>query len=69
MENQVKTEKLVFQDYYKTMCRDARIDLRNKFMEETGISYPSFYAKVSRIGFNRLEQQLLNKLAGKVFAW
>lgn len=51
------------------MGRDARIDLRNKFMEETGISYPSFYAKVSRIGFNRLEQQLLNKLAGQVFTW
>lgn len=69
MEKQIKTERLTFKNYYKSLNRDARIDIRDRFMEETGLSYPTFYAKVSRIGFSRLEQQLINKLAGQVFAW
>lgn len=69
MEKQIKTERLTFQDYYKSLNRDARIDIRDRFMEETGLSYPTFYAKVSRIGFSRLEQQLINRLSGQVFAW
>ena len=67
MEKQIKTERLTFKDYYKSLNRDARI--RDRFMEETGLSYPTFYAKVSRIGFSRLEQQLINRLSGQVFAW
>ncbi len=69
MENKTKTERLTFKDYYKSLNRDARIDIRDRFMEETGLSYPTFYAKVSRIGFSRLEQQLINRLSGQVFAW
>lgn len=69
MEKQIKTERLTFKDYYKSLNRDARIDIRDRFMEETGLSYPTFYAKVSRIGFSRLEQQLINRLSGQVFAW
>ena len=69
MEKQTKTERLTFKDYYKSLNRDARIDIRDRFMEETGLSYPTFYAKVSRIGFSRLEQQLINRLSGQVFAW
>lgn len=69
MEKQIKTERLTFKDYYKSLNRDARIDIRDRFMKETGLSYPTFYAKVSRIGFSRLEQQLINRLSGQVFAW
>ena len=69
MEKQIKTERLTFKNYYKSLNRDARIDIRDRFMEETGLSYPTFYAKVSRIGFSRLEQQLINRLSGQVFAW
>lgn len=69
MEKQIKTERLTFKDYYKSLNRDARIDIRDRFMQETGLSYPTFYAKVSRIGFSRLEQQLINRLSGQVFAW
>lgn len=69
MEKQIKTERLTFKNYYKSLNRDARIDIRDRFMQETGLSYPTFYAKVSRIGFSRLEQQLINRLSGQVFAW
>lgn len=69
MEKQIKTERLTFKNYYKSLNRDARIDIRDRFMQETGLSYPTFYAKVSRTGFSRLEQQLINRLSGQVFAW
>ena len=69
MEKHIKPERLTFKNYYKSLNRDARIDIRDRFMQETGLSYPTFYAKVSRIGFSRLEQQLINRLSGQVFAW
>ena len=43
MENAEKIEKMTFKDYYQSLDEEMKKEVRNNFLEGSGISYPTFY--------------------------
>lgn len=46
MEKEQKMSKMVFKDYYSSLCNVEKEILRNAIMAESGMSYPTFYYKL-----------------------
>ena len=61
-----KAAKKIFEDHYKGLSEKERTEVRDKFLEATGLSYPSWYGKIRRFNFNKLEQKELFSICGLV---
>ena len=48
MENAEKIEKMTFKDYYQSLDEERKKAVRDQFLVASGISYPTFYSKLTR---------------------
>lgn len=53
--------------FYKEQDEESRVRIRECFLEKTGLSYPSWYSKISRKAFSRLEMEALSNICQKDF--
>lgn len=51
-----------FSKYYKSLPLQDRNRIRDKFLERTGLAYPSWYSKLASGHFSKLEISLLEDL-------
>lgn len=56
-----------FQTWFKRLDRQSRIEVREAFLEQSGMSYASWYPKVRRGNFSPLQIKLLESIADKTF--
>ncbi|RHJ80653.1 hypothetical protein [Parabacteroides sp. AM08-6] len=62
-------EKKTFKDYYQSLDEERKKEIRNKFLEESGISYPTFYSKLNRENYSLLERKVLETICQMTFFW
>ena len=63
-----KTIKKDFKEYLKGLDEKDRLRVRAEFLKMTGLSYPTWYGKISGNGnFSRLELITLGKICGENF--
>ena len=63
METKIKN----FQTWYKRLDRQHRIEVREAFLEQSGMSYASWHPKVRNGKFSPLQIKLLESIAGQTF--
>lgn len=59
MKKEQKLEKNEFRDYYSGLPDDKKEELRNTIMQESGMSYTTFYYKLRNNSFKPLELKLI----------
>lgn len=57
-----KTTLMAIIDYWTELTKKQRTELRNRILAETGISYPSFYAKLKKSSFTLCEEKVITKI-------
>lgn len=62
MEKEQKMSKMVFKDYYSSLCNVEKEILRNAIMAESGMSYPTFYYKLRNDSFKPLELKFIDNI-------
>ena len=62
MRKEEKQTEMVFRYHYEKLTREQKIELRDEFMKQSGVSLPAFYQKKAADAFKPLELDLLNKL-------
>lgn len=62
-----KVIKNWFKEYYQNLSEEERVNVRDKFLEQSGIVYSSWYGKLQRNGFTRLELLTLGKICKQNF--
>lgn len=65
MGNKEEIQKMPFRDYYDQLGEEQRVELRTQIMNESGMSYPTFYYKLSKRKFLPLERVMIAELCGK----
>lgn len=63
-----KTEnqsEMVFKDHYSKLPREMRTSLRDEFIVQSGMPFPSFYSKLKNNSFRPLELALFKQLLKK----
>lgn len=64
----VKKVRRDFKEWYRDQADDVRVGVRDEFLRVSGLSYPTWYAKMSAGGkFNRLELDKLGEICGERF--
>lgn len=53
---------MVIIDYYKSLTDERKIKFRNIVLEQTGWSYPTFYAKFAKANFTKSEIFLISHI-------
>lgn len=56
---------MIIFDYFQSLSKDEKIKFRNKVLEETGISYPSFYNKMNRNTWRKAEAATIKDIIEK----
>lgn len=70
MKKSVKQEKVTFYDYYTSLSDvKYRVSIRRVVLEQCGMSYPAFYAKIRRRNFGFLEKKEIEKILAMEFEW
>lgn len=64
-----KLSKITFRDYYHSLDNSNRTALKCEIMKNFGISYPTFYSKLSRGKYSPLEKNEIERLCGRTFIW
>jgi len=67
MNKKLKLEKTVFKDYYSKLSSEEKAKVRDAFLEATDIKYISWYTKVRRGTFSKLEKRELSKICNITF--
>ena len=62
-----KVIKNWFKEYYQNLSEEERVNVRDKFLEQSGIVYSSWYGKLQRNGFTRLELLTLGEICNQNF--
>lgn len=62
-----KVIKNWFKEYYRNLSEEERVNVRDKFLEQSGIVYSSWYGKLQRNSFTRLELLTLGKICNQNF--
>ena len=57
-----------FRTYYHSLPEAEKRRVRDEFLYEAQLSYPSWYTKMNRGAFKSLEVKLLEKITGKNFS-
>lgn len=60
MNQEIKT----FQEWYNSLSTENKEVFRYQFLSATGLKYPTFYSKLARGRFAKLEQDFIIKYAG-----
>lgn len=66
----IKTDKKVkknFKQHYFSLPEKERFEVRDKFLAESMIPYPTWYSKIYRGKFSRLELNTLENICGVQF--
>ena len=58
--------KMVFKDYYDNLADSTKETVRNRILEESGMSYPTFYYKLRNNTFKPLELKLIKKVIEEI---
>lgn len=56
-----------FKEYYQNLSEEERVSVRDKFLEQSGIVYSSWYGKLQRNGFSKLELLKLGEICNQDF--
>jgi len=59
-----KIEKKTFEEHYKILSEKEKTEIRDRFLEMTGLSYPSWYGKIRNMNFSKLEMKALLEICG-----
>lgn len=62
-----KTGKKTFEDFYKSLDEKKKTEIRDRFLEMTGLAYPSWYGKIRNMNFSKLETRALSDICGVEF--
>ena len=62
MKKQRKATELTPKEQFDYLSRAAKIAFRDRFLTETGISYPAFYYKLRDNSFRPLEESKFNEI-------
>lgn len=65
MRTTEKQQKMVFKNHYGLLPVKLRTALRDEFLIESGLPFPSFYHKMNTNSFRPLEAILMEKLLKK----
>ncbi len=57
---------MVISDYYKSLEEKDKKEFRERVLEELGISLPTFYYKVRKGNWNKLEQKTVEAIINNV---
>lgn len=57
---------MVFKDYYDNLADSTKETVRNRILEESGMSYPTFYYKLRNNTFKPLELKLIKKVIEEI---
>lgn len=63
----INLKKKSFLEYYSEVNSAEKKRIRDSFIKESGLSYPSWYSKLARKNFTPLEMKCLEELCGKSF--
>lgn len=66
MELGQNLSKMVFKDYYDNLADSTKETIRNRILEESGMSYPTFYYKLRNNTFKPLELKLIKKVIEEI---
>ena len=66
MELGQNLSKMVFKDYYDNLADSTKETVRNRILEESGMSYPTFYYKIRNNTFKPLELKLIKKVIEEI---
>lgn len=66
MELGQNLSKMVFKDYYDNLADNTKETVRNRILEESGMSYPTFYYKLRNNTFKPLELKLIKKVIEEI---
>ena len=64
----IKFDKTAFEHFYNEQTLEEKRRIRDRFLSEAGLSYPSFYAKRARGNFSPLEIEKLAEITGINFS-
>lgn len=67
MHKKEKLKKIDFRDYYTSQDPEEKLRIRDAFLEATGIRYITWYSKVQRACFSKLEKAELSKICKTQF--
>lgn len=62
MKKQRKATELTPKEQFDYLSRADKITFRDRFLTETGISYPAFYYKLRDNSFRPLEESKFNEI-------
>lgn len=62
-------KKMTFKDYYQTLDEEKKKAVRDQFLMASGISYPTFYSKLTRENYALLERRALETICQTTFKW
>ncbi len=68
-EETTKKLELSFKEYYQSLEEEPKIQLRNVILNECGISYSTFYAKLNKQNFSNLEKKEIERICEESFMW
>ena len=54
--------KMVFKDHYNTLEKSQRKEFRDRCINEGGIKFDTFYGKLRRNCFSKLEMEFMNNV-------
>nr|DAM35948.1 MAG TPA: Transcriptional regulator FleQ factor, AAA+, ATPase, c-di-GMP [Caudoviricetes sp.] len=66
MKKEENLNKMAFRDYYDTLSDDAKEAVRSRILEESGMSYTTFYYKLRNNTFKPLERKLIDNIINDV---
>lgn len=62
-----KNKAAAFCTWYDRQDPKKRLEIRDRFIEESGMSYASWYPKIRSQHFSPLQMRLLEDITGKTF--
>lgn len=56
-----KNDKMVLKDYYNSLSEEAKKEFRESILAHTGMSLPSFYYKMRKGSWHKMEMDYVAK--------
>ena len=57
---------MVISDYFKNLSEPQKVEFRQRVIEETGITYPSFYYKLRNNSWRKAELTVINNIISTI---
>lgn len=64
-----KIEKLVFFDHYTSLTEKDKVFFRDRFLHISGMTYATFYNRLRKNNWTKLEQKALDEVFNYSFEW